>query len=102
MASTNLYIPLMGAPEGYPEPFDVINDGVAAGGFFPQDSTSSDDAVGIYRIGDDLYLEDPNAGAVTLSRLLAGTTGFDPNRMILGTDGSLTYINDGDILLKSY
>jgi hypothetical protein len=97
---TNIFIPLMESPEGYYEPFDVVNDGLAAGGFFPQDSHTTDDTVGIYRIGNDLYFEDPNAGTVTLTQLLEGATGFDPNRMILDTDGSLTYIDDGDILLR--
>ena len=97
---TVLFIPLLQSPEGYPEPYDVVNDGIAVGGIYFQDSATIDDLVGLYRLGSDLILEDPNAGAHTLSSLLSGG-GFDPNSMILNVDGSLVYIEDGDICLKS-
>jgi len=96
---TVLHLPRTQAPEGYEESFDIINDGVISGGFFPQDDVTPDDRVGMYRLGEDLVLEDPNAGIHSLTSLLSG--GFNPNQMVLETGGSFVYVGDGDIVIKS-
>lgn len=91
---TVLHVPRTQAPEGYEESFDIVNDGVISGGFFPQDDTTPDDRVGVYRLGEDLVFEDPNAGIKTLYQL-ASAAGLSVIDFLLDCDPNaqgMTYV----------
>lgn len=77
MGATNLVVPEKDSPEGYEQEIDLINDGLAAGGFYPQVNAGVPDlATGIERdISDNLILKDPNAGSKTLMEILSATAG---------------------------
>jgi hypothetical protein len=102
MAASNLVVPeKTNDTEGYEEPINVVSDGLAAGGFYPQSSSPGDLLAGIERDAlGNLVLKDTFAGMKTLSDLISAIS-FDPDKMLLETNGSLVYIDDGIILMKS-
>jgi hypothetical protein len=61
-------------------------------------SLGVDGVVSVTRTGNTLVLKD-ESGTYSLIELVGGGT-VDFNRLILGIDGSIAYINDGDPILK--
>lgn len=82
----------------YPTPLDPSEDYLEARGVVLQDPTSADEAVILGRnLDGDMTFEDANNTPVTLTTLLAG--GFDINRILLTINGTIVYVDDGDIVL---
>jgi hypothetical protein len=72
--AANLVKPLKDSAEGYEEPIDPAVDGISAGGFYPQNLTSSDQAAGVERDGSgNLVLKDAITGTRTLAQLSGGS-----------------------------
>jgi hypothetical protein len=55
----------------YEEPVDVNSDSLSANGFFPQNATSNDTAVGVTRdVSNNIVLTDAVSGSKTLTQIL--------------------------------
>ena len=95
--TVNIVIPEKNDPiEQFEQPIDVGSDGLAAAGFYPQLSGTVEPNidVGIERdVDGNLIFKDIN-NMIKLSDITW------INKIILNTDGSLVYIEDGDIVLK--
>lgn len=75
MAANTLIVPEKNnEAEGYEQPIDVVNDGIAAGGFYPQTASPGNLAVGMERDGGgNLVLKDGVTGSKTLAQLVAAS-----------------------------
>ena len=72
--ATNLVKPLKDSDEGYEEPIDPAVDGLSAGGFYPQNATSGDQAAGVERdISGNLIFKDGVTGTRTLAQVASST-----------------------------
>lgn len=74
------YVPLIETPETSDftddRPLRANTEGLKALGFFPQNSTSNDEAVGVTRdASGNLVLTDGTNGALTLSQVASGIGG---------------------------
>lgn len=76
MSATTLIIPeKTNDAEGYEEPINVVTDGLAAGGFYPQTASPGDLAAGLERDGGgNIVLKDALAGSATLTQILAASS----------------------------
>jgi hypothetical protein len=84
----------------FPTAVDPNEDYLDARGIVFQDDTSEDEQVILSRnSNDDMTFKDAYNSPVTLTQLLAG--GFDMNRILLTINGTIVYIDDGDIVLKA-
>jgi len=84
-------------------PANVNQDALEARGYYIQNDTLRDTQVLISRDASNnmTFTDGVVTGVKTLTDLLAGGGGgsYDPNKQILEMDGSLVYIDDGDILM---
>ena len=93
--------------DGGPElqyPINPFEDVIEAAAYEIQEPDGSvrDDVALISRSAGKMTFKDvENPVAVTLTDLLA-VGALEYNRMVLETDGKLVYIDDGDIVLRSY
>lgn len=81
------------------EPIEPQEDALEAAGVYLQDASNRDEAVLIWRDGDDMKFKDvANPSGHTLTQLASGGVGL--SYAIITTEGGLVYDTDGNIVIK--